>query len=294
MNSLHLELTTRCVLECPGCPRTWFSQTLNRPVPHEDLDIAQLDKFLDCPIGKTISRFHLESNHGDSIYYPKLLEFLSHWRESKYFTIVTNGSRRKIDFWYNLNSILTEHDEIVFSIDGLEHNNHLYRQNSDWKTLIDAVKVAISGPAKIVWKTIVFSHNEQEIDNIKEYALSLGVDEFVIVNSNRFGDDSFSPTVQYVDSSKLYADAKNNTAISPKCNKQSSQTFITPDGYCWPCCWITSYFTLHKTELWKNRKMFDTKLNSFDEILENIENFSQSIKRNAAGAHSVCKMMCSS
>jgi MoaA/NifB/PqqE/SkfB family radical SAM enzyme len=293
MNSLHLELTTRCVLECPGCPRTWFSQTFNRPVPHQDIDQDLLLKSLDCLAGNQIDHFHLESNHGDSIYYPRLLEFLNTWRSSKSFTIVTNGSRRKSEFWKDLNSILTDQDEIVFSIDGLEHNNHIYRRNSDWKTLIDAVSIAVSGPAKVSWKTIVFSYNEHEIDIIKQYAMSLGVDEFLVVNTSRFGDDYFKPSTQYVDISKLYDSAKNNTLINPKCSKNSRQTFITSDGYCWPCCWITSYFTLHKTELWKNRTLFDLKTNSLDQILENIEDFSKTLRNNSRDAHSVCKMMCS-
>jgi MoaA/NifB/PqqE/SkfB family radical SAM enzyme len=293
MNSLHLELTTRCVLECPGCPRTWFSQTFKRPVPHQDIELDVLINTLDCPTGSLIDHFHLESNHGDSIYYPQLLQFLEYWRTTKKFTIVTNGSRRKIDFWKRLNSILTDQDEIVFSIDGLEHNNHLYRKNSDWTTLIDAVKTAVDGPAKITWKTIVFSYNENEIDQIKNYATSIGVDKFLLVNSNRFGDNYYVPSSQHIDASKLYVNSKHQNQIAPKCNKTSHQTYITPDGYCWPCCWITSYFTLHKTELWKNRKMFDLRLNSLDQILENIENFSIDVKNNPHTAHSVCKMMCS-
>ncbi len=146
------------MLECPACPRTWFSETLKQPVPKEDLDIGLLDGFLDCDAGKSIDRFLLESNHGDPIYAPQLLNLIKHWRSNKYFDIVTNGSHQKSRFWYELKELLTDQDSITFSIDGLQDTNHLYRVNSNWTSIMHGLDIMRQGSAKVAWKTIVFKH----------------------------------------------------------------------------------------------------------------------------------------
>lgn len=292
MNSLHIELTSRCVLECSACPRTWFKQTLQRPVPKLDMDLAMLDQFLDCEAGQQITHFHLESNHGDCIYYPKLLEFIARWRDSKTFSITTNGSRQSQDFWHSLNQLLTDRDQIIFSVDGLAHNNHLYRVNSDWPSLENAINIAVQGPAKIIWKTIVFSYNQHEIHSIRTQALQMGVDEFATVHSHRFGADHLVPDTQYIDTSMLYKNLDPARTVSPKCGKHSKETFLTPEGYCWPCCWISSYFTLHKTDLWKNRQLFSMRSNNLDQVINNIEQYAQSLAQDSSRADSVCKLTC--
>jgi len=292
MQSLHLELTTRCVLECPGCPRTWFSKTFGRKFPNQDLDHDLLHKFLDCDRGRKISHFELQSNHGDIIYYPKIINFLDQWRDSKNFVIFTNGSRRSSEFWHEINSRLTAKDQIVFSIDGLEHTNHLYRKNSDWDSLIEAVKICTKGPARIVWKTIIFSFNQHDLDTMETFALDQGVDEFRLIKTHRFGDDTLKPTVDRIDTVKLYENSMRLSKISPQCGRNSNQTFVTPDGYCWPCCWMTSYYTLHKTDLWQNRGLYDIRTRTFDQILDQIDLYATKVKTDPQSAHSVCHMMC--
>ena len=66
-NSLHIETTTRCILACPACPRTTWHDILKKPVSKEDLDVDLLEKFLDCPGGKTFNKFILCGDYGDSI-----------------------------------------------------------------------------------------------------------------------------------------------------------------------------------------------------------------------------------
>lgn len=290
MKSLHIELTSRCVLECPGCPRTWFKETFNQPVPKLDLDPGLLEQFLDCEGGQQITHFHLESNHGDCIYYPQLIEFVQRWRDSKTFTIVTNGSRRTKDFWQSLNALLTPQDQIIFSIDGLEHNNHVYRVNSDWSSLRDAVEICTQGPARVIWKTIVFAHNQHELDQIKQYATDAGVDQVIFVNTHRFGRDQLMPDQQYIDTAMLYKNLDPARAIAPKCGSHSKETFVTPEGYCWPCCWISSYYTLHKTDLWKSRDQFNMRHHNLDQVRAHIDQYAASLT--PATAHSVCSLTC--
>ena len=91
---LHIETTKRCTLECAGCARTvWktFSQT---PVPISDLDYTLLHNFLNCEKGKTVTGFTLCGDYGDTLYYPKLFNFIKDFRQYE-FHLHTNGSYQK-------------------------------------------------------------------------------------------------------------------------------------------------------------------------------------------------------
>lgn len=290
-NTLNIELSNRCVLACPACPRTWFHKTFNRPVPRQDLDINLLHKFLDCSSGERITHFHLESNHGDSIYSPKLLELIDTWRDTKTFHIVTNGSRMPDKFWKELNARMTENDQITFSIDGLEDTNHIYRINSHWPSIMSGFKHMVESPAWVSWKTIIFSYNQHQIDEIKRFALESGADDFQSEMSHRFGDDSYKPTDQLIDITKLYDRKKDVSKIDPKCDR-GQQLYISADGYAWPCCMLTSYFTLHKTDLWKQRKEWTIADNTLDSVLAKLETFVLDVRNNPNKSHSVCKMEC--
>lgn len=121
--------------------------------------------------------------------------------------------------------------------------------------------------------------------------MDLGADDFRSEISHRFGDDSYKPTEQLIDISKLYDKKKDVSKIDPKC-EQGQQLYVSADGYVWPCCMLTSYFTLHKTELWKHRKNWLLSENTLDSLLVKLESFVPAIKNNPHDSHPVCKMEC--
>lgn len=291
-DTLHVELSNRCVLQCPGCPRTWFANQFGRPVPKADLDLDAFARFMDCKSGRAITHFHLESNHGDSIYSPELLFFLNKWRSSKTFHIVTNGARQKLQFWQDLYSIMTPDDQITFSIDGNEDTNHLYRVNSDWHSIMSGLKIMISSQAKVTWKMIVFRHNQHQIDLIKQLATDLGVDDFRLVKTARFGDDRLRPDDNMIAHDRLYETKKNANSISPRCDNGKGSLYISAEGYTWPCCWISSFFTLHKTNLWGQRHNWNIRDHNLDQVLTTNQIFSDDVKNFPERADSVCKMHC--
>jgi MoaA/NifB/PqqE/SkfB family radical SAM enzyme len=285
---MHIEPTSRCTLFCPACPRTWFADKFNRAFPKQDLDLDHLERFLDCESGHQIQSFMLSGNHGDPIYYPDLLAMIERFRNTKSFKISTNGSYQSPKFWQKLSSQLTDQDTIFFSIDGLEHNNHLYRRNSDWKSIMQGLEIMSQGPARVIWKTLIFAYNANEIDQIQSVAESYGV-EFIAYSTDRFGDDKLVPESHLIDSSRLYKNIQQTVIIEPQC---STQEYISADGYYWPCCLITSMFTLHKTELWKQRKNWAIQNQTLDQTRLHLNNWKQSILDSPATAHDVCKMSC--
>jgi MoaA/NifB/PqqE/SkfB family radical SAM enzyme len=276
-------------LACPACPRTWFSDTFDRPFPKQDLDVDMLEKFLDCKDGAEVTRFMLNGNHGDPIYYPDLFKLISRFRSTKTFKISTNGSYQKPEFWHTLASMLTSNDTVYFSIDGLEHNNHLYRRNSDWTSIMEGLTIMSQSPARVVWKSLYFSYNVNDIDQMKSLAHEKGV-EFIGEPSHRYGDQTLMPTEQFVDTARLYKNNINTVDIEPQCGH--TLEYISADGYYWPCCLITSMYSLHKTSLWKERAKWHISNQTLDQARDQVLIWKQKILDNPADAHDICKMNC--
>lgn len=285
---MNIELTSRCVLACPACPRTWFAQTFNRPMPKQDLDLDVFEKFLDCDSGQQVKRFNLEGNHGDAIYYPRLFEFIDRFRSTKVFDLVTAGNRSGADFWENLADKMTSDDTVTFSIDGLEHNNHIYRVNSDWKSIITAVEIMSKSAAKIIWKTLIFSYNQHELDRIQELASNFGA-EFVPVPTHRFGDERLRPTEDLVLTERLYEHSKNSIDIDPKC---PDTEYISADGYYHPCCWIAGINLLPKSHFWKDRDHYNIQNHNLDQVRSLVNHWADSLRKDPALAYPVCQMHC--
>ena len=247
---------------------------------------------MDCDSGRSVTHFRFESNHGDPIYYPKLLEFLREWRGTKTFHLFTNGSRMSLDFWKDLAEILDHRDQVTFSIDGLKDTNPVYRINSDWDSIMIGLAVMAKAPVWVNWKTVVFAHNQHQIKDIERFAMTHGADRFELVNSNRHTEET-EPDTAFIDTSRLFEKSQTRTQIDPQCD-QGAQLYISADGYAWPCCWISSYFTLHKTTLWKDRDKLDIGQNSLDQILEYQTQYAQNVVKDPQNAHAVCRMMCGS
>jgi len=288
LDSLHIELTSRCVIACPACPRTWFSEKFNKPFPKFDLDNEKLIKFLDCDTGQNITHFRIEGNHGDAIYYPELFEFIDHWRDTKSFTLYTNGSNRSEIWWQDFSSRLTNKDVIVFSIDGDETTNPLYRVNNNWESTIKGLEIVTKSPATVIWRTILFNTNEDQIDDIKSMAMDHGADEFLLEISHRFGDDDQFKPIKFID-------IKNNLTnkISAKC-KDNKLLYISAEGYVSPCCWIVSYYTWHSTEFWKNKDHWNISNTTLDDFLQKdlLNTFIKKTEDNYNDAYIVCQTNC--
>jgi MoaA/NifB/PqqE/SkfB family radical SAM enzyme len=155
-----------------------------------------LEKFLECPGGKKINEFLLCGDYGDSIYYPDLFKLIERFRDRVSFRIITNGSRQTEKFWNKLAGLMTEKDCIVFSIDGLENTNHLYRINVSYKKVIENLTAFNQAGGQSIWNYLVFEHNQHQVEEAKELALSLGCKEFGYKSTSRFVDKTHTLVTQ--------------------------------------------------------------------------------------------------
>jgi MoaA/NifB/PqqE/SkfB family radical SAM enzyme len=258
--------------------------------PKQDLDLDLFAEFVNTDAGRAIPTFNLEGNHGDPIYYPHLLEFIDRFRDQKRFVIVTNGSRRDRQFWQDLGSRLTAQDQIVFSIDGLPDTNHLYRINSDWASIECGLRTLQAYPVQVTWKTIIFSYNYQDLDQIQALAHSYGA-EFVTQTTSRFGDDSLKPPDALVEDFRQYNLTTHTIQqITPQCRDHATE-YVSADGYYWPCCWISSAFTLYKSQLWPQRDQWSIKNSTVDQARNHLDSWIDGMQ---SDPDVVCKMLCKS
>ena len=161
---LHLETTNRCTLKCPACPRTVWNKILGMPVETRDLDYTLLYKFLDCDSGQQVTELLLCGDYGDTLYYPKLLDFIKDFRQYE-FIIATNGSYKKQSWWEELARLLTPEDIVRFAVDGIgQEQNEKYRINCDWNSMVVGIDTLREYNIKLECETLNFKFNVDDLD----------------------------------------------------------------------------------------------------------------------------------
>lgn len=186
----HFEVSSKCSLKCPRCPRTekmgkykitelsldFFKKTFS-----EEFIKNEMDKILLC------------GGQGDPIYCKEFLEIVSYFKAVKpeiAVFIVTNGSYKTEKWWTDLKNILNEYDSITFSIDGWDDaSNNEYRVNSDFESILTGIRVMTTGKAETRWSTILFKFNQEKIEYIENLAKSLGINYFDLTFSMLFGSN---------------------------------------------------------------------------------------------------------
>jgi MoaA/NifB/PqqE/SkfB family radical SAM enzyme len=298
----HVEVSSICTLKCPRCTRAEVPETL-------------LNKQLDLNFFKTqitesrirdIRMMNFCGNDGDPIYCKEFLEICS-WIKSINpiinIRIVTNGSYKTAEWWQSLASILNEHDEITWSLDGWDHeSNNKYRKNSDWESIIVGINSFFKNNNSTyrVWGMIPFSFNQDMMEYQKQMAKDLGFDQYRITKSSKFGYynikwsndgfDELQPRMDLVSPSYKYeVTAEDLTSkIRPNdysvvwkrtlklktfelraksCLTGEVGVFINSLGEFYPCCWSGNRYSVNNYWLDLAKTKFNLKLKTLDEIL---------------------------
>jgi len=189
-DKLEIELTSKCVIQCPACSRTVDESGKSI------WDAGHLDKELLFSIADNTNfmNYSICGCYGDAIYHPDFLEICAYFiKKGKYIQVHTNGSAKPEKFWQEAAKQNWKGCDFTFSIDGLEDTNHIYRINSKWKQVMTGVKYMTSIPEerrpKLEWKMLIFKYNEHQVDTARQMARDLGFDEFNPVKSTRDADN---------------------------------------------------------------------------------------------------------
>lgn len=312
-SNIHIEVSSRCVLKCPRCPRT----ELDLDYLNQDIDVDLFKRTFPANDLHHIRRILFCGHVGDPIYSHSLIPIVRYIKDNSdiEITIITNGSYRKEEFWEELGLLLDENDSVTFSVDGWDQDsNHLYRVNSNFESIINGIHtLRQSSRCKITWSLIYFQFNQDRIPQIRNIAKDAGCDFFVCVRSSKFdnqyavnGIDQLKPRPDLIASSLLYErDVENFTdreisksLYTPRqshawaqCANHVKEPFLDIRGLVLPCAWSAGGYQQNKfLNLYRDR--LDIHNRTFIEILEDQDLWNQLKQSWDQDPMPICKLKC--
>jgi MoaA/NifB/PqqE/SkfB family radical SAM enzyme len=145
----------------------------------------------------------------DPIYHANFLSLLEHVSKikDKKFSINTNGTRKKIEWWKRAFELTKDNVKWVFGLDGTDQETaNIHRVNTRFDEVMEVMKLGASMGCYIEWQFIVFRHNEHQLELAKSMAKEIGVDLNVRI-SGRWLDS-------YVEKHKIYPPSDKWTSMN--------------------------------------------------------------------------------
>jgi MoaA/NifB/PqqE/SkfB family radical SAM enzyme len=312
--TVHIELSSKCVLKCPRCPRTELAfDTINQEVSLQDFIKGFPASTLD-----SIEQLLFCGDIGDPIYATEFLDIVAYIKNNSKIRlkIVTNGSYKKLQWWQQLGTMLDVNDCVTFSVDGWDNeSNNKYRINSDFESIIAGIGALRNASAcTIIWSTIYFSFNQEHIDLIRKTAADLGCNLFQTVKSSKFDHrylvnnvDKLKPRLDLVAKNLVYdtsievLNANGHCALQKpqpvlphawaRCLNYQKDLYIGVDGLLAPCPWFNNGYQTNDF-VQQNRERLSIKNRSFFEILNDQELWQELLRRFDIDPPEICKLKC--
>lgn len=194
---VHVELSSFCNAACPLCPRYYPGSTVIRAglIPTQ-VTLDDFKKWFDHDFVKQVVFWKFCGTNGDPMLAKdvvKIIEYIYSVNPDSGIEINTNGGTRSTKDWELLGNISAEHNlTVIFSVDGLEDTNYLYRRNVKWNVLVQNMKTFISAGGTAWWDFLIFKHNEHQINDAMQFAQSLGFKKFDKKRANGFNNSNIS------------------------------------------------------------------------------------------------------
>lgn len=259
---LKIDPSPFCQLNCPLCHH--HEPTYNKSFESKDnLSLEKLGKIID-PIKKYLFWISL-SHRGEPFMNPEIFQLIRYIHGKNIAVSFPTNFSIKLDDNQVEELVSSGLDRLFISLDGASaETNGKYRVGSDFKLILSNVKrlsqyrieQRLSKP-KMVWKFIVFKHNEHEIPIVKETYKRLGFDSYEFVY-NRSG---------------IAAKRKRRSASRKRahtnCYWPWHTMVIRSDGQVNPCCngknyGIGNVFNSNIKDVWNN-SVYQKLRNTFKE-----------------------------
>jgi MoaA/NifB/PqqE/SkfB family radical SAM enzyme len=189
ITAVHLEVTERCNASCPQCARNINGGEVNPQLHDAELSLDDVRTILKPEFIAQLKRLYMCGNYGDPISARDTLEIFEYIRSQNakmQLSFHTNASAKTPEWWSKLPTAMGKSHYVVFSVDGLEDTNHLYRQGTVWKKIMENARAFIAAGGRARWDYIVFGHNEHQVEEARALAESMGFEKFNVKKSNRF------------------------------------------------------------------------------------------------------------
>lgn len=268
---VHLEITQRCQAACPMCDRNENGGKDNKHMTNAELSLDDCKKIFEPDFIKQLNAMYMCGNLGDPIIATDTLEVFRYFRTHNpqmRLSMNTNGGARDSSWWTELANIFGTNGYVIFSVDGLEDTNHIYRQNVNWCIVENSMKSFINAGGKARWDYLIFDHNQHQVDEAEQLSKEWGVEKFIKKKTGRFfstakntgkeNHQAINKKGNYTILLKKPKEEFQNNALSKeavlidkygsmknyynqcdiKCKvKSEGNIFITAEGLLLPCCW---------------------------------------------------------
>lgn len=181
---VNVDLSARCGLECSRCQRQTYYDN-SKEIPGHDLTIEDFMKITD--MFKTIN---FCGQLSDPVHNKYFIDILRLCKTKNVGGTIHNASSLKSKEWYI--EAFKAHPDMrwIFGIDGLPKDSCMYRVNQDGEKLFDIMLDSKKYLKTIpVWQYIIFSYNENDIDEAKQIAKDNGVKFNLNYSSKWFTED---------------------------------------------------------------------------------------------------------
>ena len=173
--SINLDITNRCRLQCPKCMRQTYPNLHKRG---RDISLENIEK-----ISKGFKTLLFCGQMGDPIYHPKFDKIMDICKNNQ-VQISTNGSG-KSSSWYKKIYKINPNISWIFGLDGLPEQSRIYRVNQDGLKVFENMKMLSGMGGFVTWQYIVFRYNENNLTKAKTLADQYNM-KFVEIHSSRW------------------------------------------------------------------------------------------------------------
>mgnify|MGYP001462893035 FL=1 len=270
IKTIHLEVTQNCQASCPMCDRNMNGEGINPHINLDELSLVDCMNIFSPQFVKQLDTMYMCGNLGDPIVARDTLEIFRYFRkhnEKMWLSMNTNGGAKDANWWKELAVVLGRMGAVIFSVDGLEDTNHIYRQGVVWKNVERNMRAFINAGGRARWDFLIFEHNQHQVKEAENLAKQWGCEKFIKKKTGRFVDAKTNkkeshqaknkkgketaklkkPDVKYQNKAltkqetilKKYGSMDNYYDAAPincKVAKEKS-LFITAEGLALPCCW---------------------------------------------------------
>lgn len=230
---LHIEPTDVCQAACPLCARE-TDTTFDKKSKHH-LRIEHIQRHFSDRVISKLDKMFMCGNYGDPAAGYYTMDIYNYFRSVNTEITLgmnTNGAVQTTFFWHALGKLFNKpHDYCVFSIDGLEDTNPVYRKNVDWNKLMNNVQAFIAAGGSAHWDMLVYKHNQHQVDECEQLARAMGFTWFRAKVSKRGFTDRLEFPIGW------QTPETNPGPIDCHVLKEKSM-FIDAQGRTSPCCWI--------------------------------------------------------
>ena len=230
---LHLEPTDVCQAACALCARETDAE-FDKSQQHH-LTVTQVARHYNEESIKNLNKMFMCGVYGDPAAGKHTLDLYRYFRKINPGIVLgmnTNGALQNTIWWHELGRIMNQsQDYVVFSIDGTEDTNHIYRTNVNWARLKHNIEAFVSAGGRAHWDMLVYRHNQHQVNECEQLARDLGFSWFRAKVSRR----GFTDTLQQPTAWQPMVVVNGNI----KCHALQEQSeYMDAQGRVSPCCWL--------------------------------------------------------